>query len=203
MDDKRKQLMAEADELGCSFSKFWTTERIELTINNHKADLTQRSSAENSLGNKGNGECPSDACQELQDQWNKTVTCFSETSRYCITCQKDFPNTYIICQTKSEGIAAKAVAKERKSGNGNGKGRVKVGFGHVDGTQAAKIDLCLLEGMTKEKIIEALQPLNDNKLDNATLWQRIKRHFDDLRKCHSVVVKRNEQGFWQGEKPAS
>lgn len=215
MDIEKKKIMDEADALGVHVSKFWTMERIQLVVNQakekqvkeqptQKAEETQKDKEENSLEKTENQECPAQACQELQDMWGKVVTCYNANSNYCKACEKDFPDTKAICEAKTLETATQVKVKKvaaKKTGSGHPSGRIKIGFGHVEGTQAAAIDLALQQGMTKENMIKHLNDinLNANGLDDANMWTRITRHFADLKECHSIEIIKDVNNVYTGK----
>lgn len=197
MDEKRKALMDKAVELGVEVSKFWNTERIALAV--QQAEEKQKEIDKISLENSSNQECPSNACQELQEEWDKEVKCFNPSSKYCQACEKDFPETKAICEKRTLESPSQAKG-EKKAPKSKASSRIKVGFGHVEGTQAAAIDLCLQQGMAKEDIIKSLNDsgLNRNSLSDDDLWSRVNRHFADLKECHGITITKDD-GVYSGK----
>src|SRR3989304_274147 len=205
MDEAKKKLMDRADELGIKVSKFWTLERIQLAVTTAENALPPKVVDETSSENSANQECPSNACQELQDEWGKDVKCYNPDSKYCSACEKDFPDTTAVCKAKTsecalQSKAAKSAPKASKTGTGRPSGRVKVGFGHVEGTQAAAIDVCLQAGMAKVDILKHINDvgLNKNALPDYDLWMRTMRHFDDLKKLHGITIVKDVHGIYKG-----
>jgi len=130
MDEAKKKLMDRADELGIKVSKFWTLERIQLAVTTAENALPPKVVDETSSENSANQECPSNACQELQDEWGKDVKCYNPDSKYCSACEKDFPDTTAVCKAKTsecalQSKAAKSAPKASKTGTGRPSGRVR------------------------------------------------------------------------------
>jgi len=143
--------------------------------------------------------CPADACQVLQDLWESGNGAFNANSKYCKACAKDFPETKVICEART---AAKAEEKKARKTTRTNTPMVKTGYGHKAGTQAALLDNCFIKGTTKEDILKAINSsgLNTNSRDDVTMWARVNRHIDDLKRCHNIIVTKNKDGLYKGKK---
>ncbi len=134
-------------------------------------------------------ECPSDACQELQDVWASGKGCHNPESKYCVACANDFLATAEICQKRTIEAQAKAVEKKITPHKTSSVG--KGGYGHRTGTQAEGIDKILIAGGgTPEEILQRLveQGYNRNQLNMDDLWRRTLTHFSDLKRNHGMKI---------------
>ena len=140
-------------------------------------------------------ECPSGACQELQDIWAEGKGCYDPASKYCKECGKDEPATKTICEQRTlEAKVKKVEAKAKKTVPRSSKVST-VGFGHVIGTQAAAIDSYLLTGMTKEEMVKQLNKDGKNfySIEDSKLGSRIQTHFNHLKKLHGVTINKDAE----------
>lgn len=144
-------------------------------------------------------ECPSGACQELQDIWAEGKGCYDRASKYCTQCGVDEPATKSICEARTLEAKAKVVAKKTTPRVST---KVLGGFGHRAGTQAEAIDKYLMIGMTKKEMVRQLDldGLNKHEMVPSDVWTRILSHFKDLRTCHGIIITKDETGKYFGKK---
>ena len=141
-------------------------------------------------------ECPSEACQELQDIWASGKGCYNSASKYCKSCGDDFPATKQICEKRTLEAAQKVADSKVKAKTSK---PVKVGFGHKQGTQAAGIDLLLQAGTTKADFLKRMNEdgYNKNHITDYDMWMRILTHFRDLKENHGIVITK-DNGIYKG-----
>lgn len=166
---------------------------ITVVLPSPKPEVKAENSSENPAIEKQ--ECPSEACQELQDIWASGKGCYNSSSKYCISCGKDFPAAKEICEKRT--LEAAAVIKEKKTASKSTV--VRIGFGHKQGTQAAGIDCFLQEGHTKTEFLELMNShgYNKNKITDYDMWMRIQTHFRDLKVNHGIVITKVD-GIYKG-----
>ncbi len=134
-------------------------------------------------------ECPTEACQELQENWLKGIKgVYSTSSKYCKSCGKDFPRVQEICKLGAEAeLLKKTTAKAKKVSK---KGNKEVNqLGHGVGTQSDFIDTALLTGGMK--VDDLTQELIDRGLsvrDVTTTKKRVFIHFNHLKREHGITI---------------
>jgi hypothetical protein len=141
-------------------------------------------------------ECPTDACQELQDLWMKGILgAYEAKSKACKTCEKDFPETFNVCKvgTPEKTVKVAKAKKERVSTKEYNEWK------HGITTQAAVIDNKLMNGgFQMDLLVAELIDLGLSNRDKGIATKRVQSHIQHLKKDpeHGFKIVQ-EKGFYK------